>query len=315
MLDGITEYSQYSRQFGDEMAFRLNYRNLSNRRSGLERAQTTIARKFLFEDTFYEFPENWTYDQIEIEKIQAAKEAIKAWMGFAYELPACLSDAGKQEFSKIVNWFPAYTYWLLKKTYYDPKQNKQEAGERLFSSDIKLLKSYDARITMEELLKWMKADKTRTADAEDSNTPLKKLADAKQFGDLLLTSKQKSLEHELFDSIIQETSGEDANTYKVVTYETITANAKELGPLSKRIAVCTPKELIPRWKKGKKDYSGEYSDIFLKKKEQGIKKLSEKSTDEDTIIRILCAYLIGKEELKKEASFTGYRLLIKVSVK
>ena len=282
MLNELTEYRQYTAKPSVNGAFRLSYKNLTNKCSGLDRAMTVIARKFLFEDGFYV-----KQSLSRTEKAEAVKEVLKAWCGFSYEVKDAFSEKGQTELENIKNWFPQYVLCLLRSKLDDSEREALLANfeERVETcTDLAKAEQY-CKDLMSEARKRKKeinaeapagevSSKKNNSPAKDTLNRLNKLTEVLH----QMEWRKNSFSKPLFEEEMQRDTAD--NDAKAITYESVIANAFHEGPLRNRVLE------VPT--KGFSFYK------YSEKKEKYVP-VKPNSTDEDLILKLIAVCLIRRQ--------------------
>ncbi|MBQ4473245.1 MAG: hypothetical protein II930_03025, partial [Lachnospiraceae bacterium] len=107
MLDEIREWEQCALPREGEGSFRMKHRNISSDLSGIDRAFTVIARRFLCgaegePDLIAEVPGE-APGEVLSRRIGITKQVLRAWCGYEQEMPEGLTAAGVECWEKMRN--------------------------------------------------------------------------------------------------------------------------------------------------------------------------------------------------------------------
>ena len=288
MLDEIREFEQYCLPDGEKEQkenVRLKHRTISDSLSGIDRAFTVIARRFLCgaegEPDFID-KEAAFQDQL-----KATDAVLRAWCGFEQEAPETgLTEEGKAQFEKMRNSLPTF-FLKLAAEQSGIKENEKfgEINEMIRGTVKKTLERCQGRASLTEAIgcfeeicetyhqskenQDQKADGSKQMYAERMlNGGLKKLKEReKSFGYHAVTSLEYDLDHQ------------DANTLKVTNFRHAEAAAKNLGPLKRQVVIS-----------GRGDFTGM---VYKKTKMKTIRIKTE--GDRDIVTRFVFAWLLERE--------------------
>ena len=267
MLNEIQEFKQYTFSHannGGEVLPRLNHRNICNGLSGIDRAMTIIARYFYY--NFY--VDKSVTVPVQQERLEAVREVLKAWCGFDGRTP--------DGYSHLQGWLPQYIRKVLMA---DKLKNcrlysEGDVGDHVRSqieACLCLIEKVDddsERLTTARKL-------VELTCGSESATSLQRLSNA------LIDLKKKKTEFSkrmFLDYISDDEASKWKNDFKKITYDSIIANAINMGPLINSVLI------------------SQIDPFTVIRKAKG----TIKDNDKDRILKMVCCFILNRTNATQE---------------
>ena len=307
MLDEIKEYRQYTILPNENVKARLKYHSFikNGMLSGIERAMTIVARGLIFNDN----NEN-AFDEAK------TKESLKAWCGFRTienisaknwlklyikqvflesAVKHCLtavvaSEVGNDQKAAITSYLNIDALLTSISIFRDELEQKETINkvDKIIPCG-KIDVAINSIKDLEKILKkYPKLDASISDDVKKIDHSLKALTK--------LSEKNKIYSKGIFsDSVFQK---DNDNDVKAITYESVIADALELGRLETYYMVFTDKG--DPFEKGlvKKQSDSNLLPVLSAEAKNGLKEKYQNSRD--LILKITAAYLLQKLYTKQE---------------
>ncbi|MBQ9561919.1 MAG: hypothetical protein IJU99_00545 [Lachnospiraceae bacterium] len=284
MLDEIREWEQCALPREGEGSFRMKHRNISSDLSGIDRAFTVIARRFLCgaegePDLIAEVPGEAPGEAL-ARRIGITKQVLRAWCGYEQEMPEGLTAAGVECWEKMRNRLTTgFCEIALEQA--DIRENKNYeaiAGEikEILRETLKACSNHVGLAEATEAFERIDGICREFKEAHDMQEKQMYAERILHGGLEALAARERGFGMPAVTEISFDLNAK-MNTFKLVNYERACAAALDLGMLRRYVVLSC---------------GGDFTGGILRPTAKKVKPISK--TDLDTVPRVIFAWLMER---------------------